>query len=362
MSEISAADRLYSLGAPVWKIEIDNKTFDVHLRMVIKEYSSFINSWLIEQQFPFMQGLNIDSADITLALTTKTMDFEASFAASYSKQFGVGNTKFSTWELKKDYITISSNTQVYFIPEGREVNEVLWMTPPNVADMGGVNDGFWNFGPTGWIVGGFNMQALLPSYNLMLFAQDRQQKRKLLQSELTYRIAPGPNKTKMLFLYPMPGSHDEMSSRFGRHYEGSRVYYFYYDTNSKGRKKCLEQNDDIIKTPNDIPIGKIKYSQMNDVSKLRIRELMVVKLLEYLAINRGKFSGELPGVNDKTIKMDYEFLQNRADAEKERIYELIGNTLKKLSYGDMMEERARIAENLHTVLNYQAPLTQFLIT
>jgi hypothetical protein len=155
-----------------------------------------------------MQGLNIDSADITLALTTKTMDFEASFAASYSKQFGVGNTKFSTWELKKDYITISSHTQVYFIPEGREVNEVLWMTPPNVSDMGGVNDGYWNFGPTGWIVGGFNMQALLPSYNLMLFAQDRQQKRKLLQSELTYRIAPGPNKTKMLFLYPMPGSND----------------------------------------------------------------------------------------------------------------------------------------------------------
>jgi len=369
MSDITNAERtilfedvMYSLGAPVRDIEVDNKTFDVHLRMVIQEYSAFINGWLTEQQFPFVQGLNVDTADITLALTTKTMDFENSFAASYSKQFGVGSTNASkNWELKKDYVTISADTQVYTIPANREINEVLWMTPPNIGNMAGVTNGIWNFGPTGWIVGGINMTALLPAYNLMLYAQDRQQKRKLLQSELTYRVAPGKDGTKLLFLYPMPNSKDEIAGPFGRHMEGSRVYYFYYETNSRGRKKCLEENNDIIKTPNDIPLNKLKYGQLNEISKLRVRELLVAKLLRYLALNRGKFSGEAPGVNGKTLKLDYGFLESRAEKEEERIYKIITESLSNLSYDIVMEKRAKIAESLNNVLKYQAPRTQYLI-
>lgn len=370
MSELSSSERailyedvMYSLGAPVREIEIDNKTFDVHLRMVIQEYSAFINSWLTQQQFPFVQGLNIDTADITLALATKNMDFEKSFAASYSKQFGVGNTSASRyWELKKDFITVSSDTQVYIIPEGREINEVLWATPPNLTDMSGINNGTWNFGPTGWMIGGINMNALLPAFNLMMYGQDRHQKRRLLQSELTYRIAPGKDGTKLLFLYPMPGSRDELAGRFGKHFDGTRVYYFYYETNSRGRKKCLEENNDIIKTPNDVPLNKLKYNQLNEVSRLRVRELLVAKLLGYLAINRGKFSGEAPGVNNKTLKLDYGFLETRAEKEKERIYTLIKNDLDALAYDMIIEKRAKIADSLNTILKFQAPLTQFLIT
>ena len=368
MSEITKAERdilmedvYYSIGGPVSKIvEFDNKAFDVFLRMSIQDYSSFINNWLVENNYVNLQGLNIDVADITLALTTKTLDFETSFAAAYSKQFGVGNTKFSNYELKKDFIIVSAHTQVYTIPENREINEVLWSTPPNIGTSNSFS-GPWTNGLYGWNAGGVGLNAMLPAYNILLNSQDRKQKSKILQSELTYRVAPGPNNTKLLFLYPIPGSHDEISSNLGAHYNGSRVYYFYYETNSRGRKKCLEENNDIIKTPNDVPISKLKYIQLNESSKLRVREILVIKFLEYLSINRGKFSGEILGPNDKTLKLDYQFLQDRADREKERVYGLIENMLKKLSYGDMMEERARIAESLNTVLKYQAPGTQFLI-
>ncbi len=353
---------IYSLGGDILEVEIDNKTFDINLSMAIEEYSVFINNWIIEQQFPTLQGLNVDSADITLALTTKTLDFEQSFAASYSKQWGVGNTQFSKWELKRDHIVVSANTQVYNIPAGREINEVLWVTPPNIPNGGfsPASTGAWIPGAQGWFVGGYGMQAALPSYSLMLYGQDRQQKKKLLQSELTYRVTAGANGTKNLYLYPIPGSVDEMSGQFGKHYEGSNVFYFYYETNSRGRKKCLEENNDIIKTPNDVPLGTLNWNQLNDVSKVRVRRLLVSKLKRFLAINRGKFSGEILGPNGKTLKLDYEFLEEQAKNEEERLYEEIKESLTNLSYDKMMETRANIAENLARVLAHQPSRVQFV--
>ena len=33
------------------------------------------------------------------------------------------------WELQKDYVLIEEDKQVYEIPAGREINEILWFTP-----------------------------------------------------------------------------------------------------------------------------------------------------------------------------------------------------------------------------------------
>lgn len=358
-------EAIYSIGGgELLNVEISQKAFDVNLRMAIKEYSTYINTWLIEQQFPTLQGLGVDSADITLAMTTKTLDFEASFAASYGKQFGVANSKFANWELKKDYIVVSSQTQVYSIPAGREINEVLWVTPTMIPNGGfsPVATGAWIPGAQGWFVGGYGMQAALPSYSLMLFGQDRQQKKKLLQSELTYRVTAGANGTKNLYLYPIPGTGDEMSGQFGKHYDGAKVFYFYYDTNSKGRKKCLEQNDDIIKTPNDVPLSTLSWTQLNDISKVRVRRLLVAKLKRYLSINRGKFSGEILGPNGKTLTLDYQFLEDQAKNEEDRLYEEIKESLLNLSYDKMMEMRANIADNLARVLSHQPSKVQYYIS
>lgn len=366
MNIISKKDRdeLYMevmslLGAPVSTIEIDNKTFDIHLSIAIKDYSSYINNWLVEQQFPSLQGLNVDSADITLAMTTKTLDFEQSFSDSYSKQFGLGNSASSKWELKKDYITVSANTQTYLIPAGREINEVLWVTPPSLSLS---NPTYSEFipGGMGWYIGNTPLQSILPSSSMILFAQDWSQKRKLTQSELTYKIAGGPNGTKRLFLFPIPGSSDEMALYGMRHYEGAKVFYWYYETNEKGRKKCLEQNSDVIKTPNDIPINNLSWNQLNETSKTRVRKLLHISLLRFLSINRGKFSGEIDGPNGKTLKLDYNFLDNRANTLETALYEEINKSLENLSYEKMMEMRKNISNNLVEIAKNIPSKVQYL--
>ena len=147
--EILAKQVRVLLGAPVRTVEIDDETMEVLLSVSIEEYSSFINDWLIQNQWSSLQNIGVDSADITFALTTKTLDFEKSFSFAYSKQAGISSN--GPWELKKDYIVVSANTQVYNIPAGREVNEVLWITPPQIGSFGsGMLD---VLSPVGWSYG-----------------------------------------------------------------------------------------------------------------------------------------------------------------------------------------------------------------
>ena len=60
-------------------------------------------------------------------MTTRSLDFESRFSYAYSKQVGLQDR--GPWEMKKDYVTVVAGQQVYQIPGGREINEVLWITP-----------------------------------------------------------------------------------------------------------------------------------------------------------------------------------------------------------------------------------------
>lgn len=343
------------------KVEVDKDVFVVKLETSIQDYNSFLTNWLIQQQWGSLQNLHIDKADLVFALTTKSLDFENSFAIAYGKQTGISSK--GDWELKKDYITVSGNTQVYSIPAEREINEVLWYTPPQInsgiANPLGVQN--WSAGLNGWNYGGTPAQSILPTYGLLLSSQDTAQKKKILQSDLTYRITPGPNGTKNLYLYPIPGSRDEISNGFSKHYEGSKVFYFYYDTNTLGRKQCLEDNNDIIKTPNDVPISEMGWGDLNLISKSRVRRLVVAELKGYLAMIRGKWSGEMLGPNESKLKMDYSFLLDQARDEKDKVYEEIEKSLEYLTWENIMKQKASIAQSLNDVLKFAPPRTQFYI-
>jgi hypothetical protein len=340
-------------GAPVRKVEVADENMDVLLDVAIEEYSGYINNWLIEQQWVNLQNLGVNTADLTFALTTKTLDFEKSFTYAYSKQVGVGTN--SPWELKKDYVVVTADTQLYDIPANREINEVLWLTPPQIDN--GILDPFamgnWFAGDYGWSYMGRPAQYVLPSYSVMLSAQDRFTKRKLMQSELTYRITGGANGKKVLHLYPVPGSRQEISGKFGRSFEGTKVWYWYYDTNSQGRDECLEQNNDIIKLPNDVPINTLTWDKLNTISQARVRRLLLAKVKNYMATVRGTFSGTVPTPNDKELKMDYSFLLEQAKNDEEKVYTEIKDSLDKLSLKQLMLDRADISDALKRVLSNQ---------
>ena len=68
-------------------------------------------------------GKNVDTIDMTWALTTRPFDYENQWTYAYSKQVGLQVN--GPYELKKDYIELVEGQQVYEIPKDREINEVL---------------------------------------------------------------------------------------------------------------------------------------------------------------------------------------------------------------------------------------------
>jgi hypothetical protein len=345
----------HQLGYPINVFELKDEMMDSYFTIALEDYSSYINNWLIEQQWSTLQGIGTSPEEITFALTTKSLDFEKSFTFAYSKQVGLGaGVKGDGWELKKDYITVVKDQQVYTIPKDREVNEVLWFTPAMLDQ--GIIDPFattnWGSSAFGWQFMGRPAQYMQPTYSILLSAQDRSFKRRLVQSDLTYRITGGPNGTKLLYLYPLPGSRWEISGRGGKHLEGSKVWYFYYDTSKASRKKCLKENEDIIKLPSDVKIDNIPWSKLNSVAQTRVRKLFQAEVMMGIGKIRGFFSGDI-NLPDVSVSMDYRMLMDRGEALRTEIIEETKDSLEKMSYKQLMEDRANIAENLNTTLGFQ---------
>ena len=125
-------DKLYLrikhlLGYPIRPFELKNEMLNTYLDISIENYSSYLNEWLIQQQWINLQGLDSENSDILAGLTTKSNDYIKSFQYAYSKQVGLGTNAPAErgWELKRDYIVTSAHTQHYIIPANREINEVL---------------------------------------------------------------------------------------------------------------------------------------------------------------------------------------------------------------------------------------------
>lgn len=364
--QISNADKqeLYlevkhEMGYPRRPFELLEEQMDSFYKMSLEDYSSYVNQWLIEQQWVNLQGLQIDSANFVDAYTNKNNDFMRSFTYAYSKQVGLGMNAPSgeTWHLKKDYVTISADTQVYAIPAGREINEILWTTPPQIDQ--GMVDPFatsnWAAGQFGWSYMGRPANLMQPTYSLLLAAQDRSTKKRIIQSELTYRVTGGPNGTKLLYLYPIPGSRQEITNGWGKHLEGSKVWYFYYDVNNKGRKKCLEQNNDIIKLPSDAPLQTMKWANLNSVARQQIRDLFIARCKTVMGGMRGFYSGDVGGTT-KQLTLDYRHLLDEGKELKEETKKTIFESLNKLSLVQMTRDRAEIAANVNKERGYQAPM------
>jgi hypothetical protein len=360
------------LGGYGREVEIPDAVFDDLLTVSIEEYVGYLNEWLVAQQWTTLQNTNGTTESLLFALTTKTLDFEQSFTYAYGKQTGISSG--GNYELKKDYVVITAGTQNYTIPAGREINEVLWITPSQLftgANLGNSNS--WIATPNGWNMGGYGLNAVLPASNMYLTTQNTKMLKDIVQSELTYKITGGPNQTKNLWLYPVPGSRDEITgnglnggtfdepTNNTKHYSGTLVWYFYYDTTNGNRDDCLDNNNDIIKLPSDVNVKNIPYQKLNDSSKTRIRRLLIAESKNYLAYVRGKFSGQIKGRGPDDVTMDYSFLLDQAQKDKDRVYDDLIEYLKTLTYVNIMEERARISEALNVVMKNVPPLQSFFM-
>ena len=351
----------HEMGYPLRPFEVKDEMLDSYLEMSVEDYSALVNQWLIHQQWTNLEGMSKESGDFLAAFTTKSNQYMESFTYAYSRQVGQGtNAPAATgWELKRDFIITQEHTQHYIIPKGREVNEVLWETPPEID--GGLVDPFalnaWSAGMMGMSYLGRPALYVQPTFSTLLSAQDRRMKQRVLQSILTYRITGLATGEKMLHLYPVPNDRHEIAAAWGKHYAGRKVWYWYYDTDGGDgdRDACLEENDDIVRLPSDPPTSILQWGNMNDVAQQQIRNLLIAKVKIVLGGIRGFYSGEL-GVTDKQLTMDYRHMLDEGEKLKEETEKLILEQLEKMSQANLAKERAEIAEAVNRERGYQPPM------
>jgi hypothetical protein len=133
------------LGAPLRSVELEDEQLDTLLEFSIDQYSQYVQDWLIESQWTSLYNLNIETQSVARAFVTKSLDYETRYTYAYSKI--VGLQAGGEWEIKKDYIQLVRNQQIYEIPPNREINELLWFTP---ATLNNTMFDPWSFGSLGY--------------------------------------------------------------------------------------------------------------------------------------------------------------------------------------------------------------------
>tara|TARA_R110000851_G_scaffold229956_2_gene382704 strand:- start:300 stop:1439 length:1140 start_codon:yes stop_codon:yes gene_type:complete len=355
-----------SMGAPLRQIELTDDMLCTLLEISIEDYAQYTQEWLIEHQWQSLLGKNIDTTDMAFALSVRDFDFMTQYTYAYSKQ--VGLQARGPWELKKASIDIEAGRQVYEIPAGREVNEVLWVTPPTTqmalfANYAGIDYGFGGgYGQLGsgsgggYGAGGNGGYYISPAYDILLTAADLNLKNRLLRSELVYKLTAGPNGTRLLHLLSTPGSkftfgHGVGGNPSSVNLTGCQVWYHYYETNGDA-DECRKDNPDIIKLPNEVPLAKLDYSTFNEPTKTLIRQLFVAESKRALGRTRGKFGG-IVGPPEAERTMDYDSLLSEGNEERKAILERLDTRLERLSSTKQIERAATEAEFLNKHLKFR---------
>jgi hypothetical protein len=354
------------LGAPLRSVELEDEMMDTLLEYSIDDYSQYVQDWLTESQWTSLYNLNIDTQSLSRAFLTKSLDYEERYQYAYSKIVGLQAS--GDWVLEKDYIQLQANQQIYEIPAGREINEILWFTPPTLNNVlidpwafGGLAGGGIS-GPAGYAqMGGMaGSYYLTPAFDMLLRMQEINIQRRIIAGDLTYRITALPGGKKALHLMQTPGGKFDFGDN---ELMQGRVWYWYYDTGQGDRDKCLADNPDIIKLPSDVPYDKLSWDDLNNPAQIWIRRWFTAYCKETLSRVRGKFSGNLK-VPDGDLTMDYTSLATEAKDEKTKLIdELIGadGRLTRLRPEKIMEREALLAENLNKQLRFRAMPRQIYV-
>jgi hypothetical protein len=343
------------LGMPVRGIELTQEQMDTFLELSISEYEQYVSDWLIESQWSSLLGLNLDTQSLSRAFTTRSVDYETQFTYAYSKIVGLQAGGES--ELKKDYFELVAGQQMYEIPAGREINELLWFSRATLTDsivdpfiggfggLGGV--GFGGFGGMAQM-GNAGSYFMMPAFDMLLRMGDRSIKNRLIGGDLTYRITAGPEGKKYIHLYNVPGGKYDFGAIQKNNFQ---VWYWFYDT--MDRDTCLEKNKDIVKLPSDVMTEQLTWDKLNKPSQNWVRKYLIAYSKEGLGRIWGKFSGDLQ-VPDSTIKLDYSSLITEGKDEKQKLIEELMQRLERLRPDKMIERKANEAENLNKSLKFRA--------
>ena len=359
-----------ALGAPIRKVELTDDQLCDLLELAIGDYAQVVQNFIIESNWASLfgkkTGLEMSNQEIAFALSMRTLDMTKDYASWFSKQ--VGLQQHGSYELKKDFIKLEKGKQVYVVPAGREINKVMWVAPPTTdqslfANYGGFGVSFGGgvmgqmglgaataFGGTGSAYGmGAGIWAM-PAYDVALMATDLSYKQQLLRSDLVYKVTAGPDGTHLIHLLSTPGSRLTFGAGGLNMYplNGCYLWYTYYDTTPDNVDECRRQNQDVILSPDQVPLNEMDYSYFNAPTKALIRQLLIAHAAETLSLIRGKFSGQVGMINNQLV-MDYAQLMTLADKIKDRAMTELKERLQRMTPYDTMKKQAELVQSMKEV-------------
>lgn len=362
-----------ALGAPIRAVELSDEQLCDLLQIAIQDYSSAVQNEIILNNWMGFYGKNVTNAkDLMYGFMMRNLDLTKQYSYWFSKQ--VGLQQEGPWELKKDFVTIEAGKQVYVIPSGRTINKVMYVNPPmtdtalfanymggGVGFMPGLGQVGAGYGYGGGLGGFYTTQAMDVAY----MAADLNFKSRLFRGDLTYKVTAGPDGTHLLHLMSTPGS--KLSFGFagagvngGIGLIGCEVWYTYYDTSNGDEDECmLYHADDVILSPDQVPMENMQYQFLNDPAKVVVRQLLIAKAKQTLGLVRGKFTGKV-NIPQAEMTMDYQMLNQQGKEEYDATMEALMKRLERMRPVNMMKEQAELMEN-NVKLQQYTPLGIYVI-
>ena len=358
------------LGAPIRAIQLEDEQLCDLLQVAIGDYTEKVQNWCVMVNWLNMGGQKTiqfqNPQDLAYAMTVRNLDMSKDLSYWFSRE--VGLQQRGSYELKKDYFVIEKGKQVYMIPAGREINRVMWITPSttkvamygNMGVMdGGFGGGFFQIPNMSYGIGinGFYIGSV---YDTALLAADLKTKNQFMRGDLAYKVTAGPNGTHLVHLMSTPGS----PATFGglglddtwgwNKYKGCYCWYTYYDVGENASEEdieaCrLENRDDVIITPDQVPFNEIRYELMNNPTQQIIRQLLVAEAKILLGIVRGTNSGKV-SIPEAELQLDYNMLLEQGKAEKERVLTDLKERLEAMCPWNLLAKQAEMLDSITKVL------------
>lgn len=310
-----------SIGGSIREVELTDEDLKTLLDLTVNQYDMTVQGWAIQYNWLNMLGKSAASLlsnpqDLSYAMTFGALDMSKDYSQWFSRDVGL-QQRGSKYELKKDYITIERGKQCYLVPAGREIVKVMWLTPSTSKvglmgtpmSMGGFGYGMGTYGdmimgqPAGWLIGGL--------YDSMLTAVDLKTKNSMLRGDLVYKVTALETGEHIIHLLSVPGSRNQLrgtvdDQNWGwNQYHGCYVWYTYYDvgTDQDDIDNCRKQNkNDIIISPDQIPMEGSSYEFMNPMGKATIQQLLIAEAM--MTIGRIRLPIQLLADFYWEIKMD----------------------------------------------------------
>lgn len=363
-----------ALGAPIRSIELTDDQLCALLEIAIGDYAEKVQNWVLETQWLNVQGKNTiqfqNPNELAYAMTVRTMDWSRNYSYWFSRE--VGLQQRGSYELKKDFFQVEKGKQVYVIPKGREINKVMYVTPSTTkaalyGNLGtldtGIGGGFGQYGNMGNGMGitGFYIGS---AYDTALMSVDLKYKNSLLRGDLAYKITAGPDGTHLVHLMSTPGSPNMIGGvaaddTWGwNKYSNCYVWYTYYDVSDGTEEdidKCrIENRDDVVLTPDQVPFESMSYDLMNYPTQQIIRKLLIAEAKITLGNIRGAFSGAVK-IPNAEMTLDYRLFLDQGKDEKEKTLSELSERLTRMTPWELMKNQNEMNDQLMKVLK-QKPL------